>query len=891
MTRRTSSLVLFAALGVTAYACAKQAPAPAPAPAAPAATTGRGGAPQTPPQTPPPNPDDTVQAPGGGRGQGGRGQGGRGGQGAAGEPTPQPYNQVVRNGMTTKAGMIKTHQQGNQLLFEVPRNLMGKDILVMTEIEKTTINVGQGGQHVGNRVMRWSRRGNRVLLQNIAFNIIADPNTPIAAAVANANMPQIVGSFDVMAYGPDSAAVVDVSRIFLTPPAEMGPGNALQGNPDQNRSFIEKAPAWPTNTNVHATLTYAGGGRGGAAAGGGGGGGRGGGGPPASATVGMMWTFLQLPETPMMPRLADDRVGFFGRTLTDYGLDVARSKDVRYIARYRLECSDQKVGNLCVPKKPITYYVDPATPAKWIPYVKKGIEDWQIAFEEAGFHKGIVAKDAPTPQEDPNWSISDARYSTVDWLPSATQNASGPNVHDPRSGEIMNAHIQLHHNVLNLGKRWYFTQASPLDPQAQKVPFPDELMGRLLQYVVAHEVGHTIGLQHDQKGSGTYEVDSLRSPTWVSKMGHTPSIMDYSRFNYVAQPEDKIDPKYLIPDIGPYDKFAIKWGYTPIPSAKTAWDELSTLDRWARVQDTVPWLRFATGDAGGIDAEENTEAVGDKDPAKSAELGQRNIKRVMGYLVTATSTNPYETIDELSELYGATVGQWRTEMAHVTRQVAGVTTQEKYAGQTGARFNPIPKAKQREAVQFLNENVFKTPQFLVPESITRRLEPAGSIPRVTQAQTSILNTLLDQGKMNRLVEYEALGAPGTGYSLIEYLGDIRRGVFGELAQNTPRVDAFRRALQRSYLETVKQRLNPPAPAPAAAPAGGGGGRGGRGGGAGGLGDARGVLRGELRALDAQLKLAIPKAADRATRLHMEDLRTEIADILKGKTGAEGDVDQ
>jgi hypothetical protein len=363
-------------------------------------------------------------------------------------------------------------------------------------------------------------------------------------------------------------------------------------------------------------------------------------------------------------------------------------------------------------------------------------------------------------------------------------------------------------------------------------------------------------------------------------MGHTPSIMDYSRFNYVAQPEDGVDPAHLVPGIGPYDKFMIGWGYRPIPGATSPEAERETLDRWARVQDTVPWLRFSTAGNQGSDYQDNTEAVGDNDPVKAADLGQRNFKRMMGYVQSAPNRQFADNAD-LQELYGRVIGQWGTVMRHVAQVVGASESQEKYSSQPGARFVPVSRARQKDAVRFLNENVFRTPMWMVDLDIVRRLEPAGSIGRVSGAQNGVLNQLMNDARMARLVEYQALAArPADAYPLPEFLADVRGGIWGELSAGSVTVDAFRRALQRSYLNTMRARLNPP---PAAAGAGG------RGGGGSSNTDVRGALRAELNTLDAQLRSAIAKTSDRATRAHLEDCRTEIANILKGgATAAEGE---
>jgi hypothetical protein len=435
----------------------------------------------------------------------------------------------------------------------------------------------------------------------------------------------------------------------------------------------------------------------------------------------------------------------------------------------------------------------------------------------------------------------------------------------------------MFHNIMNLQRSWYFTQASPLDPRARRLPMPDSLMGRLVQFVVAHEVGHTLGLQHDQIGSSTYPVDSLRSRTWLAKMGHSPSIMDYSRFNYVAQPEDNIPVNLLIPTVGPYDKYAIMWGYKPIPNAKTPDAERATLEQWSRMQDSVPWYRFSANNAYGATGTQS-EAVGDADPVKASTLGFKNIERVMGYLKDA-ATDPLNDNSDLQELYNRTVGQWSNEANHVATMVSGAWVQYKSGGQAGSVYTPIPRDRQAEAVRFLNENVFKAPAYLIRPDISERIEAGGMITRINAPQQRVLGTLMQDARMNRLLELEGTTPDKSKvYSLNTMLDDVRRGIWEELWAASTVINVFRRELQNDHIGLINTKMNPPAPA--AAPAGGGGG------GFGGTPpaplseDAKSHLRGQLTALLDEIQRAIPKAGDKPTELHLRAAAHRIETILR-----------
>jgi hypothetical protein len=813
-------------------------------------------------QDPPPAQDPQTQdATGGGRG------------GRAADPVIRPYERVITKDATSKTGVFAVHRIKDRLYYEIPKAQLGREFLWVSQIKSTTLGAGQGGQAAGNRVVRWERRGDRVFLRSVSYEITADAKTPIARAVQDANYDPIVMAFNIEALGKDEAPVIEVTRLFTSDVPEFSGRTRVRARTfDASRSFVDRATAFPENIEVESIQTYNnppddGGGRGAppAPAPGGGRGAT----PvrPGSASVVMHYSMVLLPEKPMQARLFDERVGYFSTGTIDYSQDEHKAPERRFITRYRLEKKDPAAA-MSEPVKPIVYWIDPATPTKWIPYLKKGIEDWQPAFEAAGFKNAIVARQAPSPSVDPDWSAEDARYSVIRWLPSTTENASGPHIHDPRSGEILEADIQFYHNVMNLARDWYFVQAGPLDPRAKTLPLPDDLMGRLIEYVVAHEIGHTLGFQHNMKASSLYPAAKLRDPQFLKTMGHTPTLMDYSRFNYVVQPEDKIDPADLVPKIGPYDKWAAMWGYKPIPSAKSSEDEKKTLDEWAREQDAKPYLRFSTAGSRGADPGELTESVGDEDAVASTTLGMKNLERVVAMLIPATTAKPGEDYGDLDEMYGRVLGQWATELSHVAAIVGGFNSQEKHVGQDGVRFVPIARDRQVRAVQFLNANAFRTPSWLIKPDILRRIEPVGVLDRIETGQRRVLSSLLSSARVSRLVEQEAIDGDAA-YRATDFLADVRKGVWSEVyGDGQVTVDAYRRNLQRTYIETLGDRVNGRAVA---------------------SDDARAFFRGELRTLTADLKTALSRVTDRPTQLHLEDIQAQIAHALdpaiQGTAGA------
>src|SRR6267378_3363708 len=644
------------------------------------ATSAPRGAAQQPSPAPATARQDTARAPGA-----------RVGSQAPGEGL-KPYNQVITAQAVTDSGVFIVHRIGEKLFYEIPRRMLGREFRLVVDRRGTIRGLGYAGEQIAARVVRWDRLGTRVLLRMISFAMRADSTLPVSRAVDLSNTPPIIKSFDIAAWSPkDSNAVIEVTSLFTSDVSEL---NARQlgirvRRFDPARSFVERARSFPVNVEVTALQTFEMDSVPGAP----------GSGPDRSLntmTIPTNFSMLLLPDHPMRPRACDNRVGYFSVDYEDYGANVDKVPTRCYITRWRLEPKDPNAA-VSDPVKPIVFYLDPATPERWAPWIIKGVRAWEPVFRAAGFSNAITARRAPTPQEDPEFDVDDARYSTIRWLPSTIENAYGPHVSDPRTGEILQSGIGFYHNVMNLTRDWYFVQAGPNDPRAARLPLPDSLIGETLAYVTAHEVGHTLGFPHNMKSSASYPVDSLRSRTFTARYGDESSIMDYGRFNYVAQPGDGAR---LVPIQGPYDYFAVNWGYRRIAGAATPEAERPTLDSLARLQEGDPMLRF--GNADGIDPEAQTEDLG-SDPIAATRYGLANIKRVMPMLLPATTINRLEDYGDLSEMYGRLIGQWQRELGHVVTLLGGVYRAERYPSQQGVLFTAVPRATQQAAVSFLLE--------------------------------------------------------------------------------------------------------------------------------------------------------------------------------------------
>ena len=704
----------------------------------------------------------------------------------------QPYSKVVTKDAKTDDGLFKVHNIDGKYLYEIPNNLFEKEMLMVTRISKTATNIGFGGERQNSQVLRWQKKDKKVLLRVVSHSIVADEDLPIHQAVVNSNFEPVLYTFPIKAFSKDSTAtVIDVTELFEKDVKALGIPNYRRkqykiSRVDANKSFIESVKSYPTNIEARHVKTY----MAGAA--------------PSNSSTGTISieinnSMILLPEEPMKKRIYDERVGWFARRQVDYGLDNQKSETVRFLDRWRLEVKDEDIekfkrGELVEPKKQIVYYIDPATPMKWRKYLKQGVDDWNVAFEEAGFKNAIIAKDPPTKEEDPEWSPEDARYSVIRYFASPIQNAYGPHTSDPRSGEILESDIGWYHNVMSLLQGWFFVQTAAINPEAQMVGFKDEVMGELIKFVSSHEVGHTLGLPHNMGSSSAYPVEKLRDAEFTQKYGTAPSIMDYARFNYVAQPGD--EGVALMPNIGVYDKHAIRWGYRPILDAKTAEDEKKTLDKWILDHADDPMYRF--GQYNGIDPSAQTEDLGD-DALKASNYGIANLKRIVPNLIKWTSKDG-ETFGDLSTMYRHVVSQYNRYMGHVTTNIGGVYKHTKTADQAGDVFTNVDKGHQKNALKFLNDELFNTPTWLIDEAIIKKTEFNGVTERIRGIQARTLNNILNLTRMMRMIDNETLNG-NEAYTLMSMMADLRNGIWTEL-RTGKNIDTYRRNLQRAHVERL-----------------------------------------------------------------------------------------
>ncbi|MDF2514888.1 MAG: hypothetical protein K0R59_184 [Sphingobacterium sp.] len=709
---------------------------------------------------------------------------------------PKPYKEVITDKAKTSKGLFKVHFLDDRYFLEIPDSLLGREMLLSNRIHTAPADANNvyGNDEISSAVVSFDKANyNKLYIKQRSFNIRSNDTTMngMSRSIHNSNFQPLVGAFDIKTVYKDSttgfrATVIDVTdylnaddNIFTSRLKKI----LNDGSYASDRSYIDTIKTYQKNVEFTLLRTYTKSGS------------------PTSLELNS--SLVLLPKDPMRPRYSDTRVGYFTNEYTDFDGNPNGIKPISMITRWRLEPKPEDIprylkGELVEPKKPIIFYIDPATPKKWVPYLIQGVNDWQVAFEQAGFKNAILAKEAPS---DSTWSLDNALNSAIVYKASEIANASGPHISDPRTGEILESHVNWYHNVMDLLKSWYFTQAAAIDPNARKPELDEALMGQLIRFVSSHEIGHTLGLRHNFGSSSTVPVEKLRDKQWVEAHGHTPSIMDYARFNYVAQPEDHIGQSGIFPRIGDYDKWAIEWGYRWWPQFKNRKEEDAFSNKL--IIDSLQNKRLYFGtELDKFDPRNQSEDLGDNAMLASM-YGIKNLKRILPNIIN-WSRVPDEGYAQALQNYQEVVGQFSRYLGHVCKNVGGIYTTPKAVEQVGNVYEPVPKAIQKEAVAFLNTQLFDTPTWLVNKEL---MEKAGADPleNISAIQKRQLDRLLNGKIISRLIKNEALHGKET-YTAQNLFDDLNAGIMSEL-HNHKKIEILRRSLQELYVNDMIDLLN------------------------------------------------------------------------------------